>query len=410
MDLVRFIDQKLTQMRESSEGNLSNVSDDFILAYGPYMCMHAGAFERECDEIAQYNNIMQLMLHAAFLIRKISAGISYGDSKKLIREFIVSVDESFPSSDFEVESSRNSLLKFASDYLTIIRDEQKANKHLESFMTCASPIVPYDETLRKVDANEATRVDISTKLQDAMNKSYPPRFENRRKYLITLLLDNLAEIMTRYELCTVLADEVTQNPNLLKLDRLVLEMKGVPSSVQAYYFLATVNYYNIPDQVFEKYLNFFKEAGDFGKLQSYSAFEAMIDEMSENTLVDISLESWEDPTMDEKSDAAIDTLIHSHSSDAPSDIEVSYSFCDLEDYLNVNTYMKFEEYPNRLFVSSLENRHIININDMGGNRIFYELDNRVIACPFLDLRDYVPKVVVLNGRTGNIAIMGMKSF
>ena len=154
------------------------------------------------------------------------------------------------------------------------------------------------------------------------------------------------------------------------------------------------------------YVKFFEEAGDFSKTQSYSAFEAMIDSMAKSTDIDIAAESWDDPTMDSKEEAAVSVLINSQKVISKIDEErPKYDFGILNDFINVKRFMKFEEFPNRLFVGSLEKSRIVNINNMGGDRNYYEMDNNTVACPFLDLRTFQPRVIVLYANTNEIGIL-----
>ena len=72
MNPTDFINDYLTKVRDKD--GLKNIDFSFIYAYGPFMCMNSG-FERECDEIARYNINMKMMVHGAYLIRKITSGI-----------------------------------------------------------------------------------------------------------------------------------------------------------------------------------------------------------------------------------------------------------------------------------------------------------------------------------------------
>jgi hypothetical protein len=42
---------------------------------------------------------------------------------------------------------------------------------------------------------------------------------------------------------------------------------------------------------------------------------------------------------------------------------------------------------------------------MGGDRNYYELDNNVVICPFLDLRTYQPRFILLHANTNDIEII-----
>lgn len=396
-----FIDKVLENYRDSNTGRLSLVPDKFIFAYGPYMCMSKGEFEHECDEISKYNTWMAMLVHAAFLIRKITSGVTYGDAKRIIKEFNISVDNRFGTDDVNYDM-KQALMKFSIDYLSKIRQEQRLKGDLESFMTMAAPIVPYEGTVKKKDiVEEDNHADIINDLPKNISE------ENFQAELTTILYQNLAEILMNYDKTVVLFDdENSYSPNLIKLDALTIKSDSISIATQKYYFLATVNYYGLwksPQLV--KYMKFFEAAGNFNKTQSYSAFEAMVNDMANSTNIDIAAESWDDPTLDAKEEQAVSTIIDSQTSLKTDEEKAKYDFGALNDFINVKRYMKFEEFPNRLFIGSLEKARIININNMGANRNYYEMDNNTVACPFLDLRTYQPAVIVLHANSGTIDII-----
>lgn len=402
MTVEKYIDTMLESYRDSDR-KLSSVPDNFIYAYGPYMCMQPGAYENECDEIARYSKLMNVMVHAAYLIRKITSGISYRDAKKAIKDFNLSIYLTFANSKDD-DGVYTVLSSFANNYLSKIRKDQKEKGELESFITCASPIIPYQEIIKRPDQlgtaeEEATRVDIARNLPTETPQIY---IEGQ---LQSLLMTNLPEIMLNYKLCTVLSD-IDLKSNLLKLDKLMIRDSSVSIEAQKYYFLATVNYYGIYNtDEYEKYIHFFEEAGDFSKTQSYSAFESMVNTMAKSTNIDIATESWDDPSMDDREESAVSTLIQSQYTIKDNEERSRYDFGILNDYINVKRFMKFEDFPNRLFVGSLEKTKIINVNNMGGDRNYYEMDNDTVACPFLDLRTYQPRVIVLYANTNEIGII-----
>ena len=132
----------------------------------------------------------------------------------------------------------------------------------------------------------------------------------------------------------------------------------------------------------------------------------MIDTMAKSTNIDITVESWDDPTLDAKEEEAVSQIIQSHTNYIQEKTsEVKYNFGILNDFINIKRFMKFEEFPNRLFVGSLEKSRIININIMGLDRNYYEMDNNTVACPFLDLRTYQVRVIVLHANTNEIEII-----
>lgn len=405
MDTMKYIDMQLEEFRNSSAGKLSNVSDSFVFAYGPFMCMTKETYEQECDEIARYNKWMAVMVHAAYLIRKITSGVSYRDAKKIIKDFNLSNYLTFANSSSKNDDDiYNALQSFSNSYLSKIRNDQKEKGELESFMTCASPIVPYKEMVKKPDqygtTEEMSRVDISENLPSHITE------DSVIQQIHKLLLTNLPEIMLNYNLCTVLLDDKSSQSNIMKLDRLMIREGSVSIEAQKYYFLATVNHYKLYNNTeYENYIRFFEEAGDFSKAKSYSAFEAMVNSMVNVAYVDNAVESWDDPSMDLKEEKAVATLITSQYTIKDDEERPKYDFGFLNDFINVKRFMKFEEFPNRLFVGSLEKAKILNVNNMGGSRNYYEMDNNTVACPFLDLRTYQPKVIVLYANTNEVTII-----
>lgn len=395
MTIEKYIDTMLESYRDASNGKLSSVPDNFIYAYGPYMCMCAGRYENECDEIAKYNKLMNIMTHAAYLIRKITSGISYGDAKKVIKDFNISIYLTFANSKDD-NDVYDALHSFSNNYLSKIRKDQRERGEFESFITNASPIVPY----QRDTAEEMARVDIVKNLPTTMTQALVV------SQLHQLILSNLPEIMMNYHLCTVLADNDLRS-NLTKLDRLIIRDDSVSVDAQKYYLLATVNYYNLyNNEEYEKYIKFFDEAGDFSKNQSYSAFESMIESMANSTDISIAAESWDDPSLDSKEEAAISQIVKSYSNNIRDDLdEAKYDFGILNDFINVKRFMKFEEFPNRLFLGTLEKAKVVNINNMGGDRNYYEMDNNTVACPFLDLRNYQVRVIVLHANTNEVEII-----
>lgn len=407
MEIVNFIDKKMDEYRDSKTGKLSLITDDFIFSYGPFMCMYRGGYENECDEISRYSVIMRVMVHAAYLIRKITSGITYEDAKKTIKEFIISVDNNFDDQTDEKES----LINFAKKYLEKIRAEQKENKSLESYMTNVSSIVPYETPkLKKKDPNfdeEEFHADNAEIIEEALN-SYGNNKVTNQAYLKSLLLNNLGDIMMNNDLCIILFDDSEENINLANLDKYIKKNSKVSPDVIKYYFLAGINFYKIPIKKVLKYLDFFKTIGDFSKMLSYEAFESTVNMMAGNTSVNnIPSEVWDDPTLDEKEDNAVKQILQSHEDYGRTIANTTsrYNFGSLNDYINTQSYMKFEEYPNRLFISSLSKANIININNMGNDRVYYEMSNNTIACPFMDLRDYTVKVVVLHSDVNKIEII-----
>ena len=398
MSIISFIDEYLDSHRVDSPIRYS-VDSKFIYAYAPFMCMYPSQYELVCDKIASTNSIMRGFQHAAYLIRKITSGISYESAKKTIKEFIIAADKNFTGDDKNI-AIRDMLIGFANNYLKHIRAEQRSNGHLESFITCAAPVVPYENTIVK---EELHGKNVFAKEILAISNEA----SNLEEVLFGLMLNNIEDIMTSHLEGTVnLKDEKTCQTNAMLLDRFVVGLNSLKVGARLYYYFAAVNFFNIPKEVYEKHLHFLESASDFSKTQSYNAFESMIDEMADYTNISISAESWDDPTMDEKADDAVNHILRTQTEYInTASTDPKYDFGKLNDFINVKRYMKFEEFPNRFFLSSLEKTRCVNVNKMGPDRNYYEMDNDTVACPFLDLRTYNIRVVILHANSNDIEII-----
>ena len=301
---------------------------------------------------------------------------------------------------------KQALFKFANEYLEIIRNTQKSKGEFESFITNASPIVPYEQkTIRRKDllfddaSEDFERADISYSIAKFCGDK---KIEDEIK---NLLLNNIADILINYNLAITLYDRRNEF-NLSKIDKLLLRRNDCKFEVQKYYALAIINFYNLQNnEEFMKLLEFYSKIGDFSKSTSYEAFENSILEMANYTSTNQAFEMWDDPLMDEYEKEAMSSLLTQHDQYKIDETLPKYDFGRLNDFINLKRFMQFEEYPNRIFVGSLEKSKVVNINNMGGDRNYYEMDNNTVACPFLDLRNYKVRVIVLHGDTNNISII-----
>ena len=400
MNPTDFINNYLTKVRDKD--GLKNIDFSFIYAYGPYMCMNPG-FERECDEIARYNTTMKMLVHGAYLIRKIMSGISHREAKIVIKNFILSVDNQFQA-NAGVDEYRMTLMNFAANYLSTIRAEQHKNGEFESFMTSAAPVIPYSQMVEKKGIEESCQGTCASSILEYCNHPTEMQIDDILKKILLRNFEGILMNATAYT--EVITDAQTYQNDLTKLDKILYEFKDLSDEINVYYYLAIVDFLKIPFEVLKRHLTFLKDAGDFSKTQSYPAFESMVNLMAQYTNIDICAESWDDPTMDRKEELAIAEIMKHHdlSKSGFKEEPAKYNFGALNDFINVNRFIKFEEFPNRVFVSSVERATIINVNIMGANRNYYEMSNDTVACPFLDLRDYQMKVIVLYGGTNEIQI------
>ncbi len=394
MDIVELIDEQMAWYQ--SKNMLAQIPDDFIYITGPFMCMYKDkGYEKICDEIAKHNPIMRAMVYSAYIIRKITSGISYGDSKKLLKKFIINVDQSFSKEESDIKAK---LTSFGINYIDIIRKEQSTNKNLESFVTCASPIVSYEDQLIDKESDDFFRVDNSKKFQKDLTL-FGNTLESRNLYLKKIFLNNIGEIMMHYELANATDIFTLGSLNIRVVEEFIANANIAPIKTLKYYFFAIINYAKISSEKLNKTLNFFRVAGDFSKDISFESFTNMINNLSKDIdIKEIAIESLSDPEMDKQESEAIGMLLkeaNDKSSDSNNRENAKYDLGALNDYINIRRYMEFNDYANRLFTASLTQANIININSMGNGKMYYEMSNDTIACPFVDLRDFMVKVIVL---------------
>lgn len=400
--LSNLLDRKLTEIRDKNGGSLETVNDSFVYAFGPFMSMEPG-FEHECDDIANFSDPMRVILFAAYLIRRITSGISYGEAKKLIKDFIIEVDNTFPESTHK--RIHDSIIQFAIDYKNSLRVEQGTN--LESFMTNSAPIVPYQGMMKKqlMEPGMETRIDCVDAVQKVIVDANQSRSGNQDT-LMAILLGNLAGIMKWKDLTTVIEDPATGANNLLELDHLIIDKGEIPHAVRAYYFLATINYYGLPIEIFDKYLRFFKEMGDFSKQQSYDAFEAMVDEMAETVNPNIATESWEDPEMEKKAEELYQNQITMN-------VKQEHKMHDFNAFLNfaaLHRNIRFDEHAKRLFAAEVHDRKIVNVNNMHNGMTIYELDNGTMVCPYVDIIDWQVRLLYARQEEDRLLVCPLGDF
>lgn len=414
--LTAFLDEKLQEIRDKNDGTLRSVNDAFVYAFGPFMSMEPG-FEKDCDEIARYSDAMKIIQFVAFLIRRITIGVSYGSSKKIIRDFIVQVDTEFPKDRYT--TTNQCLIDFAVNYLENLRSEQGTN--LESFITQSAPIVPYQPVMlakQPLEPGLETRIDCVDAVQAVITQANQ-NVTNRNTALMTILQNNLAGVLKWKDLTTVIEDPETGANNLMELDHLIIDNREVPHGVRAYYFLATINYYGLPIEIFDKYLNFFRVAGDFSKPQSYESFEAMIDEMAETVNPNISMESWqidlEAEGYDEKSIQRLIGDIPMDSGKPISEKDPTFDVNKVLNYIALHREIQVGEWPNRAFSQDFSKGNIVSVNHFDNNVTMYEVQMEgmnvpLLICPYVNVIDWKPRVLVLYGKTNDLENMLLTDF
>ena len=373
------------------------VPDAFVYAFGPYMTMNPG-FEYECDDIAKYNIPMLDMLHASYLIRVISKGVSYKEAYEIIKDFIIKVDMNYQ--DPILKDHKDKLIEFANKYSNRLKEEKDTNNYLESFITNSAPIVPYEGHMiqkQEIDPMYVTKVNIDYNIDEEYDK------ENE---LNSLLLNNIEYILMYNDLVTSLIDLNYPNSlNLSELDHLMIHNDYVPDDVKRYYMIATTLYFKIQKSTLNEYINFFKLASNFSTSQSYESFESMINNVADIINVDISEESYNDPDMNQKVNELLDSVLPVRNNNIDKEYD-RYDFNRLDSFFAIGRFAVFTPYANSFFTQVNKKYKILNYNNgTDPNKIYFELDNDSVVCPFLDIRDERIKVAVLDKGTNDIYVI-----
>lgn len=403
MNINEFIDEKINEARmDDNTTTLNQFSDDFIYLFGPYMCMCPSSWERECDEIAKSNMTMKFMNCAAVLLRYFNSNISYERGKEFIKEYIIAVDKDFSSDSGIYNDEKETLQQLAIDMLKSIRTIQLEQKDLESFMIASSPIVTYQETIKKPTPpiKESLSI-IGTREKELVvsNKNT----EDRRMTLHQMLLENSIGILQNASLAETWNESQDINKIPIEIDKLVAGFSGIDNDVKMYYLLAFINYNRLPSEPFSKYFDILHKVADFSTTSNYRSFESMIDELSKFSPVMESLDSYD---MEEKENAAVNVLMQNSLSKNNQDSATpKYDMTILDNYIYSNRFYQFNEAANRFFVSSLEKTNIISYNYMDGGRCYYEMSNDSLVCPCISLADYSIKLLVLRAGSTKVDVL-----
>lgn len=395
MNLIPIIRSKLDEFKKKNP-TFINLSDDFIFAFGPYMCMCTGHFEKECDMIAGYSSTMRFMLHAAYLIRALNNPSA--NRRLTIREFVKSVNDSFTDSN-----EKNTLLKYAEDYAKEIT--KKGHRSVESAMIAMSPIVPYSETVSVDIQTESPPSDVSIVGEIDQSLIGMTNHDTWLEALRKLFLSNFVPILVNYKCAEIFY--VPQGNMLTTIDKSLL-IDNCPIPVKTYWLLAMINYHNIEHSDFIKYLKNYKDTvsalSNDMSTESFSNFVEL--NVRELGSLDISVEALNDPTLLDTDRSAINCLLEAHKKfrERVSDYAPTYDYDKIMSFIALRRYMKFEEYPNRLFTGTIEKHDIVNVNDYGEDQYGFEMDNGTMVIPFLDLRDLKPKIIIVDGYTGEIKV------
>jgi len=351
-----------------------NTDIKYILAYGPSKAMTPG-YEKECDDIADNDSskCMRFIILYAFIIRK-DRNILFKEARDIHSKIVMDCEKEFNVNDplqLKMKEKIYSILK-----LWLNKKIEPLN---ESFVTSAAPIVPYKNLMFKQDnfINDLT-IDKDPNL-----------------ILKNHLIEHIGYIL-QYSNYSII--------DAMNSDYSKISSMNLPIEVLNYYKLAYLNYHNMINNVIDLRNITYKLENKFSDDNS---FNTMIQSMITNTDISNSIynidyqyaiESLEDPTMDKRCNIAINKILNSNKIYKEEEYKAAYKIkYELQSLLNetAKRYMKFDEYADMFFTSNIDSTHIVNINHFDKNRVIYEMDNDTLVCPFIDLRDYKVKILVL---------------
>ena len=373
---------------------IEDIDNHFIFLFGPYMVMTKG-YENICDRLAKTSEIMKYLIWGAYLIRK-TENMKVMDCAKEVRTFNAFIEKQyFPSEDI-----KNKFFDFSR---CVLESHQKdtLKKSTENFVTCAAPIVQYEGTsIKKQNIDEAEEEELEENDEFALEHACQLPIEEMEAELKDLLLSDMIIILKNCNCIKGLDFNVIPSINKL-IDAIQDKL------FRDYYFKAAIYYYMTKDSDdLREYLKLYQGITDTSKVKDYPAFEAIVNEYSNSLGVpSISVNEYDDSDLDNEEQKAIGQLTKSVRHE-----RITYKLDTLNNYIAVNRFMKFEEYPNRLFMGSLDNIKILNIINMGGDRNYYECaigDDTItpfICCPFLDIRDLKAKVIIYNVEYDKISV------
>lgn len=373
---------------------IEEIDNRFIFLFGPYMVMTKG-YENICDRLGKTSDIMKYLIWGAYLVRK-TTNMKVMECAKEVSAFNAFIENQyFPSEDI-----KNRFFDFSR---SVLESHQKdtIKKTTENFVTCAAPIVQYEGTsIKKQNIDEVEDEELEENDTLALEHACQIPNEKMEEILKDLLLSDMLIILKNYDCIKGLDFNAISSINKL-IDNLQ------EKRIKDYYFKAAIHYYSAKDNDdLREYLKLYRGLTNASEIKDYPAFEAIVSEYS-NTLgvPSISVNEYDDADLDNEEQKAIAQLTKSITHE-----RIVYKLDTLNNFISVNRFMKFEEYPNRLFMGSLDNIKILNIINMGGDRNYYEcaIGNDTITpficCPFLDIRDLKAKVIVYNVEYDKISV------
>ena len=374
-------------IRERLDGFYENayesVSNCFLYLYGPHIAMTHG-YEKEVDDIAKKNNLMKFLQIGAFILRYPEAHRQLKKSdliqfyKKLLR---VDLPNEFDENTYQREY--DALEKLISRQLVnLSRSETESS---ESVMTNIAPIVPYEGTVTEYGADET---------------------RNREHELQLLLIENLEQILTNHELSTYSPDQTRSIHELL-----LNTADGFDNPVIKYYRLAEINYQNPSKKTLESLMDFYGHLSNFDEEMDESTFEAFIARTIESYTPVIESE-WHDLTIDEQDESTVNQMLRDAGVGAKlRDEKPTFDLNALYNFIALNRYIQFDVWSQRLFMDKFNSANkkdiqIINVNRINDNISAYELSTGVLIVPFVDLRDYKVRMIILRRNSNKPFISG----
>lgn len=235
------------QLGEYQKDGYKNVPNGFIYQFGPYLSMTYG-YEKPVDEISKSNHLMKVIQYAAyiqrsFMIKNKNPDWSGKEKREFVKDMINEVSKEFPSDSYPDEYTA------LCDFIASLPIYNRFTKDTESVMTDVSPVVPYQNSIRKIYVEEAEDTEDSIKAS---------------------LYKNLPSIMSNSDLNYLSMDPTQSLHNIL--------MQNIPESVKDYY-TKVIRYNQKPSKISTEAMCQFYDLM-FGNNDNYKAFEATMNAMA----------------------------------------------------------------------------------------------------------------------------------
>lgn len=379
--------------------NFVNTTDAFAYMYGPIIAMYPG-FETYADQMATQNDVMNYIMHAAYILRRCSVKFdSLEDLRSLIRDVIVSYSE-YPAFDPLATEKLN----------TLVRDLYRERNDIgdESVMTDVSPVVPYAGTSqRQIFISEA--LDNNDDLKRDISENF---FQDPTKICHNLLLNHPVEILRNHKF--IIND--FENPAIWHKVGIATD-----SPYAKMYYLAAYQNYKRPPETLSRVFT----SHDLKKLfntdtVNYSTFESVVEREKAFLPNSIVLEDWIDSNMGEKEEAALQALLPKKMN-ITHDSSLKYDINSFYNYAALHREVQFDTWSQRYFLNELQefsnfagesNRYgnIISISSIGNGMTAYELSSDMLVVPFTDTSTYQVKFLIQRKGSDKVEVYDGTSF